>query len=80
EFNVFINGSHAMEIINLAYTTTEVFRISGGPGPGIDNIVVRDDFVVTPTTKDENNASFEFLGLSLLFLGLYKRKRRNTDA
>ncbi|MFX1514522.1 MAG: hypothetical protein ACFFCQ_18285 [Promethearchaeota archaeon] len=80
EFNVFINGSHAMKIINLKYTTAEVFRIFSGPGPGIDNIVVRDDFVLTPTTKDDDKASFEFLGLSLLVLGLFKRKRRKPGA
>ncbi|MFX0205404.1 MAG: hypothetical protein ACFFDT_05415 [Candidatus Hodarchaeota archaeon] len=75
EFNIYLNGSHIMKVLNLAYTTTEVFRISGGPGPGIDNIVVRDDFIPTSTTKNDINVSFEFLALSLLFLGLFRRKR-----
>jgi hypothetical protein len=80
-FNIFINGSHCKTFQDTVYTTTEVFRISGGPGPGIDNIVVRDDFVSTTTTTTSTtttngaNASVELLALSLLFLGLVKRKR-----
>ncbi|MFX0184821.1 MAG: hypothetical protein ACFE95_17195 [Candidatus Hodarchaeota archaeon] len=73
-FNIFINGSHRNSFQDTIYMTTEVFRISGGPGPGIDNIVVQDDFVFTTTTS-ETDISFEFLALSLLLLGLFKRKR-----
>ncbi|MFW9995537.1 MAG: hypothetical protein ACFFD4_26100, partial [Candidatus Odinarchaeota archaeon] len=40
EFNVFINGSLRGSFQDTTYTTAEVFRLSGGPGPGIDNIVV----------------------------------------
>jgi hypothetical protein len=51
EFNIFINGSHCFSFQDVTYNTTEVFKFYGSAGPGIDNIVVRDDFALTsPTT------------------------------
>ncbi|MFX0209680.1 MAG: hypothetical protein ACFFDT_27110 [Candidatus Hodarchaeota archaeon] len=84
EFNVFINESHVKSFQDDTYTTSEVFRFSGGPGSGIDSIVIQDEIVVTPPqstnggSSSSSNASFEVLAVSLLLLVLFKRKTKKS--
>lgn len=81
-FNVFINGTLRKSFQDNSYTISEVFRFMSRPGPGIDNIVVRDDFLLTTTTAttttDTKTPGFE-LNL-VFFFGLipvifYKKRR-----
>lgn len=89
EFNVFINGTHVKSFQDDTYTTTEVFKFAGGPGPGIDNIVVQDEIVLTPptttsaisttTTTTSGTFGFELVicAFSLTCFFLFSRKRRH---
>ncbi len=65
EFNIFINGTHCKSFTDQTFTTTEVFRLSSAAGPAIDNIVIQDEIIITPskstfTTSTSNQVSYLF--------------------
>ncbi|MFX1286507.1 MAG: hypothetical protein ACFFB5_22920 [Promethearchaeota archaeon] len=71
KFNVFIDGSNCTSFQDTTYNTTGVFKFYGGPGPGLDNIVVYDHF----TFKGTNASGWTFVvGLFALSIYLFRKK------
>ncbi|MHA1969530.1 MAG: hypothetical protein ACW964_17250 [Candidatus Hodarchaeales archaeon] len=78
EFNIYYDSDLIINHTDAFITTSKIFIIGSWSGDiSFDNIVVSDtvDPPTTTATLSGTNISFEFLALSLLFLGLFKRKR-----